>query len=79
MDQNEKKKYDYEMCGFKLKSVRCAKAQGVKIATNLKFSQQCNDAANKANRMLGFIKRNVSFKNKDVIPSLFSSLVRSHS
>ncbi len=51
------KKFDYEMHGIKLKSVQCAKVLGVKIVSNLKFSQQCVDAANKANRMLGFIKK----------------------
>ncbi len=33
-------------------------------ALSLKFSQKCKDAAGKANRMLGFISRNFSFKNK---------------
>ncbi len=59
-------------------SVQYAKDLGVKIASNLKFSQHCNDAANKANRMLGFSKRNFSLNNKDVILSLFNSLVRPH-
>ncbi len=63
------------MRGVKLKSVQCAKNLGVKIASNLKFSQQCVDAANKANRMLGFMKRNFLFKNKDVILPLYTSLV----
>ncbi len=40
------------------------------------FSQQCKDAAGKANRMLGFINRNFSFKNKDVILPMYVSLVR---
>ncbi len=40
-------KFDYETRGIKLKSVQCVKELGVKIASNLKFSQQCIDAANK--------------------------------
>ncbi len=55
------------MCGAKLKGVQCAKDVGCKISSNLKFSQHCNDPADKANRKLGFIKGNFSFKNKDVI------------
>ncbi len=50
------------MNGVKLDSVQCVKDLGVSIASNLKFSQQCKDAADKANRMLGFINRNFSFK-----------------
>ncbi len=76
--ETRNKKFDYEMRGVKLKSVQCTKDLGVKIASNLKFSQQCVDAANKANKMLGFIKRNFLFKNKDVILPLYTSLVRHH-
>ncbi len=66
------------MRGVKLKSVQCVKDLGVKIASNLILSQQFIDAANKGNRMLGFIKRNSLFKNKDVILPLYTSLVRPH-
>ncbi len=69
-------KYDYEMSSKKLESIYCVKDLGVTIALNLKFSQQCKEAAGKANRILGFIKRNFSFKNKDVILPLYNSLVR---
>ncbi len=72
------KKFDYEMPGVKLKSVQCVKDLGITIASNLKFSQQCIDAANKATRMLGFIKINLLFKNKDVILPLYTSLVKPH-
>ncbi len=51
---------------------------GVSVASSLKFSQQCKDAAGKANRMLNFINRNISFKTKDVILPLYTSLVRPH-
>ncbi len=51
---------------------------GVTITSNLKFSQQCKEAAGKVNSMLGFIKRIFSFKNKDIILPLYNSLVRPH-
>ncbi len=72
------KKYVYEMCGVKLKSVECAKDPLVFVPLNLKFSQQCKVSANKANRLLGFIKRNFSYKHKDVILTLCNSPVRPH-
>ncbi len=71
-------RYDYEMSGEKLERVQCVKDLGVTIAWNLKFSQQCEDAADKANRMLSFTKRNFSFKNKGIILLLYNSLVRPH-
>ncbi len=54
-------KFYYEMYSIKLKSRQCVKDLGVMIAASLKFSQQCKDAAGKANRLLDFINRN--FKN----------------
>ncbi len=66
------------MNGIKLESVQYVKDLGVSIPSSFKFSQQCKDAAGKANRMLGFIDRNFSFKNKDVILPLYISLVRPH-
>ncbi len=68
-----KLKYDYEMSGEKRESVHCLKGLGVTITSNFKFSQQCKEAAVKANRMLGFIKRNFSFKNKDKMLPLYNS------
>ncbi len=59
------------MNGNKLESVQCVKDLGVSVASSLKFSQQCKDAAGKANRMMGFINRNISFDTKDVILPLF--------
>ncbi len=71
-------KFEYVMNGVKLESVQCVKHLGVTIASSLKFSQQYKDAVGKANRMLGFINRNFSFKNKDIILPLYISLVRPH-
>ncbi len=71
-------KYGYEMSGKKLERVHCVKDLGVMITSNLKFSQQRKEAAGKDNRMLGFIKSNLSFKNKGIILPLYNSLVRPH-
>ncbi len=73
-----RKKIEYEFNGTKLESVQCVKDLGVSVASSLKFPQQCKDAAGKANRMLGFIKRNISFKIKDVILPMYTRLVRLH-
>ncbi len=50
-------KYDYEMSDKKLERIHCVKDLGIMITLNLKFSQQCKEAAGTANRMLGFIKK----------------------
>ncbi len=66
------------MSGEKLESVQCVKDLDVTITSNLKFSQQCKEAAGKGNRMLGSINRFFSFKNKGIILLLYNSLVRPH-
>ncbi len=76
--EQKNKRYDYEVCGVKLKSGQCAKDLGVKIVSNHKSSQQSEDVTNKTNRIWSFIKGNFSFKNKDVILPLYNSLVRPH-
>ncbi len=72
------KKYEYEISGVKFECVQCVKDLGVTIVLNLKFSLYCKETAYKANRMLDFINRNFSFKNKDIILPMYISLVRPH-
>ncbi len=62
------------MSGVKLESAQLVKDLGVTIASNLKFSLHCKEAAYKANRMLGFINKHFSFKNKDIILPVYISL-----
>ncbi len=71
--RNHLKKNEYEMNGTKLEIVQCVKDLAVSIASSLKFSKQSKDVAGKANIMLSFINRNISFKTKDVILPLYTS------
>ncbi len=64
------------MFDIKIKNVPSVKDLGITIASNLKFSQQCNESVIKANRMMGLIMRKISFKNKDGLLRLYHSFVR---
>ena len=51
---------------------------GVIVSNDLKAHRQCVEAKNKAEKMLGIIKRNVSYKSKEVVTKLYNSYVRPH-
>lgn len=75
---SKNKKYNYEMQGHPLSTTSQVKDLGVIISENLKTSNQCAAAANKANRALGYIKRNFTYKSEDIILPLYKSIVRPH-
>ena len=54
------------------------KILGVIIDDKLNYRKQCNDAAKKANKVLGFISRTFDHKSIDIIVPLYKSLVRPH-
>ena len=51
---------------------------GIIITKDLKWQKQTEKSCKIANRVLGFIARNFRYKNKELILSLYKSLVRIH-
>lgn len=66
----------YKMGGVELASVDEEKDLGVVVHRSLSSSKQCAEAAKKANRVVGQIKRTVTNKSKHIIVPLYKSLVR---
>ena len=71
-------KASYTMNGTQLKSLEREKDLGVTISNDLKPSQQCSEAVKKANKIIGLIGRSFEHKTKEVILTLYNSLVRPH-
>ena len=46
--------------------------------TNMKVSEQCSIASSKGNQVLGMIRRNITYKDKNLIVPLYKAIVRPH-
>ena len=66
----------YTFHGQTLESVDSAKYLGVTISQDLNWNKHINNITGKANRTLGFIKRNVKTKNESVKELAYKTLVR---
>ena len=51
---------------------------GVIMQNDLKWDKQCSKAVTSANRLLGMIKRNFHYLDKEIVLQLYKSLVRPH-
>ena len=66
------------MNGHKLEECQEEKDLGVLVCNSLKVGPQCNQAFQKANRMLGLLKRMIDNETPQIMISLYKSLVRPH-
>ena len=69
---------EYYMGGKKLEEETLEKDLGIWISADMKCSQQCRYAANKANKVLGMIKRTIIYKDLKIMLNLYKTLVRPH-
>ena len=64
--------YDYNMTGKALKRVEAQRDLGVLITCEARFNEHIYAQVNKANKMLGFIRRSLSSRSDQFLPTFRS-------
>ena len=65
-------------CGHNLYETDSAKYLGLTITSDLQWNQHINNITNKANSILGILRRNLRIPSQTIKPHAFQSQVRPH-
>ena len=66
---------EYKMGDAVLGRTTKEKDLGVTFSADIKISEQCGTAASKRNKILGLIRRNIMYKEKQLIVPLYKAIV----
>ena len=69
---------EYKMGDAVLDITTQEKDLGVTFSDAMKVSEQCRVAASKGNQILRLIRRNIMYKEKQLIVPLYKAIARSH-
>ena len=71
-------KYNYILKGHTFESVDTAKYLGITISSNMTWNAHINNITSKAQKLLGFLRRNLQIKNEHTKSMAYKSLVKSN-
>ena len=74
--KQDKSKHPYYLSNTELRFVDSYKDLGVNMSRDLSWSNHMDVIVNKANKVLGLLKRTVGSKNKEIFSTLYKSFVR---
>ena len=70
--------FSYSLHGGSVQKSELVRYLGVVVTEDFKMSRRCLTASSKANRMLGYIRKSITSKSKEIILPLYRGLVRPH-
>ena len=70
--------YTYNMWGKQLEAIKEHKDLGAQVDSELKFHHHSSNVTNKANQVLGIIKKSFTYFDNYMFPLLYKSLIHPH-
>jgi hypothetical protein len=67
--------YPYALHGHTLEEVASAKYLGIHLTNDMSWNNQCGKTTSKANKKLGFLKRNIKTKNPELKVKAYKAIV----